>query len=158
MVNFELACWLDTLLVLLRVQGEENYWISNKESIQETPISLSDAPLLNHREMDGEPGYSKCRYVVYVYFETVRTMNNLLTWSPLISPKESWKRTSSPSWKDKIPKIHPRHKPSNIILLVRMPYLREKNEYRGFFEQFSIECLNQSRRLLALLWSFRRGN
>lgn len=61
MVNFELACWLDTLLVLLRVQGEENYWISNQESIQETPISLSDALLLSHREIDGEPGYSKCR-------------------------------------------------------------------------------------------------
>ena len=59
-------------------------------------------------------------------FEIVRTMNNPLTWSPLISPKESWKRTSSPSRKDKIPKIHPRHKPSNIILLVRMPYLRKK--------------------------------
>lgn len=138
MVNFELTCWLEKDVTCFVTSAGRRKLLGLKQRIDSrNSISLSDALLLSHREIDGEPGYSKCRYVVYIYFEIVRTMNNPLTWSPLISPKESWKRTSSPSRKDKIPKIHPRHKPSNIILLVRMPYLRKKRVSGIFWAIFN---------------------
>ena len=45
------------------------------------------------------------------------------TCNPLISPNVSWKRTLLTSRKERMPKIQPRQRPSNRMLLVRRPYL-----------------------------------
>ena len=55
-------------------------------------------------------------------------LEKIPTCKPLTSPKESWKTTSLSLWKERMPKIQPRQRPSNIRLLVLKPYLFKTKE------------------------------
>ena len=55
-------------------------------------------------------------------------LEKIPTCKPLTSPKESWKTTSLSLWKERMPKIQPRQRPSSIRLLVLRPYLFETKE------------------------------
>jgi len=55
-------------------------------------------------------------------------LEKIPTCKPLTSPKESWKTTSLSLWKERMPKIQPRQRPSSIRLLVLRPYLLKTKE------------------------------
>ena len=73
-----------------------------------------------------------------LYHEFIREMalciytklEKIPTCKPLTSPKESWKTTSLSlsRWKERMPKIQPRQRPSSIRLLVLRPYLFKTKE------------------------------
>ena len=55
-------------------------------------------------------------------------LEKIPTCKPLTSPKESWKTTSLSLWKERMPKIQPRQRPSSIRLFVLRPYLFKTKE------------------------------
>ena len=82
-----------------------------------SPAVMTSFRLKLHHEFIRE--ITLCMYTI---------LEKILTCKPLTSPKESWKTTSLSLWKERIPKIQPRQRPSSIRLLVLRPYLFKTKE------------------------------
>ena len=78
---------------------------------------MTSFPLKLHHEFIRE--ITLCMYTI---------LEKIPTCKPLTSPKESWKTTSLSLWKERMPKIQPRQRPSSIRLLVLRPYLFKTKE------------------------------
>ena len=82
-----------------------------------SPAVMTSFGLKLHHEFIRE--ITLCMYTI---------LEKIPTCKPLTSPKESWKTTSLSLWKERMPKIQPRQRPSSIRLLVLRPYLFKTKE------------------------------
>ena len=99
----------------LVLEGKDKYQKPKDKAF--SPAVMTSFRLKLHHEFIRE--ITLCMYTI---------LEKIPTCKPLTSPKESWKTTSLSLWKERMPKIQPRQRPSSIRLLVLRPYLFKTKE------------------------------
>ena len=99
----------------LVLEGKDKYQKPKDKAF--SPAVMTSFGLKLHHEFIRE--ITLCTYTI---------LEKIPTCKPLTSPKESWKTTSLSLWKERMPKIQPRQRPSSIRLLVLRPYLFKTKE------------------------------